>query len=862
MQISLRSNSRPPLSPKTRPHRGLRRHLLRLEGLEERTLLSFLAPVNYDTGINPNDVVVGDFAHNGHLDIATANAGSNTVSILLDNGDGTFQAPQNYAVGVKPDSLAIGDFNGDGIPDLAVANYGTAPNYADSSVSVLLGNGDGSFQAAQSFAAGSAPISLDVADFTSDGKADLVVANATSSPSVSVLLGNGDGTFQAPIQTAVAGSISAVAVADFNGDHQPDLVVAGTFNSASSITLLLGNGDGTFQTGNTYPTDDLYQQRSIVPNGRLLTTGDLNGDGKAGVAVCTVFNGIDVFLGNGNGTLKSRAEYADGFGSQAIAVADINGDGKVDLVTAGDLARGASVLLGNGDGTFQAPRTTDTATYAVAVAVGDVNGDGHLDLVTANNNGNDVSVRLGNGDGTFVSTPTPLAVGGSVVVGDLRNDGKLDVVGVGSAQVVNIQMGNGDGTFQSARQIQVPGPGGTSAVALADLTGDGNLDLIVAIGAFYNGRYGSTVDVLLGNGDGTFKPAITFAVGGGPMAIAVGDLTGDGIPALVVGDSGGTGGPAGLSVLLGNGDGTFQAPQTYLPGSSITSVALADLNNDGQLDAVVNNVNNAPSTIGLLLGNGDGTFQAPLSYGVVAGAKPTAMVVGDANGDGNLDVGVLSVLSGGMIGQQPSTVSLLLGNGDGTLQPPRSVAVGSGAAALALGDYNNDGNLDLAVGGPFGVRLLFGNGRGGGHTSMTTIGAGSALTLAAGDFNGDGYLDLVTGQELLLNGADWTTPATASGRGGEVGSLALATAPALGHSASPAAVLGPTTLAAGGDGPTVDPEAASDTGYFEGYPASERVRGLPEASPGVLEAPAVSWPQPLATDLLGPEATVPAQPLA
>jgi hypothetical protein len=834
----------------------LRRQLLHLESLENRTLPSFLAPVNFDTGTAPHDVVVGDFAHNGHLDIATANAGNNTVSVLLGNGDGTFQAAVAYPVGTRPDSIAVGDFNGDGKLDLAVADYGYLGR--GQGVSVLLGNGDGTFQAARSFAAGSAPVSVVVADFNSDGNADLAVGNDVPyTGGVNVLLGNGDGTFQAPIQTAVGNYIYSVAVADFNGDHKPDLVVSQQI--ATNLILLLGNGDGHFRTGQTYTADTGVGSRDLA-------TGDFNGDGNADVAIATTSSGIQVFLGNGNGTLGSHVNYGV-VGGNAVVAADVNGDGNLDLVEPdtnffGPLGSRVFVLLGNGNGTFQLQHNTATADTPLSVAVGDLNGDGHVDLVTANFNGNDVSVRLGNGDGTFASTPVPLGFPGKVAVGDLNHDGALDVVGE-SGRTVTVTMGNGDGTFQSPLSLAVPDI--ATSVALADLTGDGNLD-IIALHGDVGATSGATVYVLLGNGDGTFQPAVTFAAGNNPVAVAVGDLNGDGVPDLVVADAGGDRMAGGLSVLLGNGDGTFQAPQTYLAGAAIPSVALGDLNNDGKLDLAVANYGTYPYTnsgVSILLGNGDGTFQTPVNYGVAAGTSPTDVVLGDTNGDGNLDVGVLSLMPNGPF-FQPGFVNLLLGNGDGSLQTAKSVAVGPRPFALALGDYNNDGNLDLAVAGDFGVRILYGNGHGGGHTSATTYGDSTPFSnLVAGDFNGDGYLDLLAeGDELLLNAANGTRPDTASGTDGGIRSLALATATALGHSASPAAaVLGPTTPAAGGDGPNVDPEADRVAGEFEGFPAAQSVRGLPEASPGVPEAPVASWPEPLATDLLGPEATVPAQPL-
>ncbi|HUI84292.1 MAG TPA: VCBS repeat-containing protein, partial [Candidatus Binatia bacterium] len=230
---------------------------------------TFQQAVNYPAGLAPRWVVVADFNGDGKPDLAVAEESSGAAGILLGNGDGTFQPVVNYATGVSPWSIAAGDFNGDGKLDLVTANL------VSNNVSVLLGNGNGTFQSALNYSAGINPSSLAIGDFNHDGKADLAVADMGSN-SVSVLLGNGNGTFQAPVSYGVGPNPISVVAADLNGDSKTDLVVADNNNFSSELTVLLGNGDGTFQPGTNY---------SIGNAPGSLAVADLNGDGRLDIAV-------------------------------------------------------------------------------------------------------------------------------------------------------------------------------------------------------------------------------------------------------------------------------------------------------------------------------------------------------------------------------------------------------------------------------------------------------------------------------------------------------------------------------------------------------------------------------------------------
>lgn len=349
--------------------------------------------------------------------------------------------------------------------------------------------------------------------------------------------------------------------------------------------------------------------------------------------------------------------------------------------------------------------TYATGGNAVNIALADVNGDGKPDLVVANCGDNttcggtgSVGVLLGNGDGTF-QPAVVYGVGGFAaifaVVADVNGDGKPDLVVVGGG-VVAVLLGNGDGTFQPATTYAVSGAGAFYAdnLTVADVNGDGKPDLLVAVGLGCGmGCLNGGVDVLLGNGDGTFRPPVTyytFENGIGALSVAVADVNRDGKPDLVVGGYCGVVDNCGnlVAVLLGNGDGTFQSPTTFASGDpSQSSVAVGDVNGDGNPDLLVANWNSG--TVGVMLGNGTGTFQPIVTYsaGESFGGGPRSVTASDVNGDGKLD---LLASSGGM--------SLLLGNGDGTFQPavvydpPFGVQIAS-----TVEDVNGDGKPDVAV---------------------------------------------------------------------------------------------------------------------------------------------------------------------
>jgi hypothetical protein len=557
------------------------------------------------------------------------------IGIQLGKGDGTFHPVVPFPTGVLTGSSVIGDFNGDTKLDIAVIG-------ADSTgqqLQILFSNGDGTFRAGsiQSLPASDGLGDLVAADLNGDGKLDLVGSTGSAAQ---VFIGKGDGTFtpgnfyNAPtvLPTGIIGSTSIV-VADFNGDKKKDVAA---FN-----TMLLGNGDGTLQGNPAVPGEFIFR-----------TMGDFNGEGHpdfAGVGDTgnppsnpNVFQAnLNIWLNDGKNNFTLAHTYAinipfpnlaDSIGTVFFGnAADVNGDGKIDLVGYLWDASGLSmiVLLGNGDGSFGAPiatRVNSDANHQIAVAftVGDVNGDGKLDLlVNAGIGAGPLTfyLLLGKGDGTFAAPIAPFVGGsnGTPVVGDFNNDKKLDVI-MGTANGIGVLLGNGDGTFQPTTFIS------NSACATAcgtpvsaDFNGDGKLDLMFEAGV-------SGYQVLLGKGDGTFtiSPAVAVPAGTFGGVFQVADFNGDGKPDVL--GSIGSLNPS-LGLILGNGDGTFGSPHPVTNAGFFPFVA--DFNSDSKLDILEVGANQlvwlfnngqavVPPQPDFSLGSGSGAGTATVSAGSTA----------------------------------------------------------------------------------------------------------------------------------------------------------------------------------------------------------------------------------------------------
>jgi hypothetical protein len=667
--ISWLQNLRSALAPgRGQRHHGRRgslrakTHRPNVEVLEDRCLLSFSPSVSYTAGTNPQAVVTADLNGDSRLDLVTANAGDSTVSVLLGNGDGTFQPAQTSATGANPRSLAVGDFNGDTNLDIVTTNAGD--------VSVLLGNGDGTFQAPTNINIGSDPASVAVGDFNGDGKLDLGVTSNVYHP----------GT-------------PGYWVGDYYSGYTYYPGTPGYYEGRANV--LLGNG-GSFSAPNTTGLGYGYHTSAAV--------ADFNGDTLPDFAADYSDGGtVSVLLGDGTGALGAPADLGAGAFPSSVAAGDVNGDSKPDLVTANASGNDVSVLLSNG-GSFQAAQNYVTGPAPYSVAVADFTGDNRPDLVTANLGDNSVGVLPGNGEGSFRAAQYSAAGQGPIAVaaGDFNGDGRPDLAVADSSAGVSVLLNTGD--WRSFQVSGFPSPttaGEAHTLTVTALDRDGNL----------LPGYTGTVHFTSSDAQAVLPADYKFTAGDNGTHTFTVTLNTAGTQSLTVTDTGPTAfsGTQGGITVNPAAPATFQVsgfPSPNFVGNSGYFTATA-------YDAYGNLASNYTGKVHFT--SSDGQASLPADYTFSPYDYGTAYFIASLNTAGTQSLTVSDAgnpaAAGSQTGIHVNPLATVTGPDGGLVNQTLTVTLGttSGLPASTVFtytiDWDGDGVVDQAVTGPNGTTV-------------------------------------------------------------------------------------------------------------------------------------------------------------
>jgi hypothetical protein len=653
---------------------------------------SLSSPASYTVCARPSAVSTVDVNDDGAIDLLVASRGCSVVSVLINTGSGSFVAAASRSTGARPVALATGDFNRDGHADFATANVSA------NTITIRLGTGTGAFSNPQTYSTGSLPVAIVASDFNRDGKLDLATANA-GSRTVSVRLGRGNGNFDPPIDGPTTNPAFDLATGDFNGDGIMDLAL-----SEGTIEIWTGIGDGGFFTSSLIPTTSLPLE---------IVAADFNRDGRLDLATVDEARVVRVLPGRVNGTFGDPRQFAVN-ASPALAAVDFTIDGKPDLVagvsTGGlDLLRNATTLRPSG-GAYKVGSATRGGAGRLAVA--DIDRDGREDVIAGGTFQLPGALLLVRDNGTVVgANPDPYGeccFATSMVTDDFNRDGIADVArmvvtfeppddhGVNSLVV---QLGSGNGAFTALPAI--PAPFGTRYLVTGDFTNDGRVDVV----AWMEGE--GSLQFFRGRGNGTFAPVVVAPAGVNDVTdVKAADVNGDGALDLLLlhGFEGST-----VVVRLGRGDGTFDPPiLNQGSGDDTNSIAVGDFNHDGRVDFAIADLRF--QVVSVFLGRGDGTSDVSL---ITLSNIPEdvrvggAVEPGDFDRDGHLDLAVgiaLRDIEG--VPQATGSVQILHGRGDGTFVESVRFNVRTSPLSLAAADFDRDGRLDLAIGGAEGTDVV------------------------------------------------------------------------------------------------------------------------------------------------------------
>ncbi|CAF0880594.1 unnamed protein product [Rotaria sordida] len=749
---------------------------------------SFDKQLLYSTGLNsgPIWISVADFNNDGSFDLAVANPLTNNVGIFLGNRQGYFANQTIYLTGLnsKPNSIAVGDFNKDNRLDIAVTNYESnnvaillghpiknAPNQTtnttdnDSQVyhnnqsnstivnwfinnkPILLGNYYADFQSQTIYSTGfsSRPYSIAIGDLNNDTQMDIVVTNS-GNENLGIFLGHGNSSFATQIiyPIGVGSSPGHVIMDDFNRDNWLDVAI--TDDNDDNIIILIGNGSGTFSTQLTYFTGSGSKPSALA-------VGYFNNDKYLDLAVANRGRDtIGIFFGLDYTSFKHQELCDAGMDSSpdSLAIGDFNNDGHLDMVTTLYYGGKLGVFLGYGNGSFTPLSTYSDMQFSQprAVTVGDVNNDNQLDIIEVKRGINSISIILGYGNGTFAD-PLLYSTGSdtrprSVSAGDFNHDNRLDVtVANYGANNIGVFFGYGNGTFEDVIALSTGKASRPNSVTIFDINNDTHLDIIVA------NRGIDQVGVFLGYGNRSFTQQMTFSTGtdSSPTVAIARDFDNDGRADLAISNYG----TSNILIFYRYDNGTFGTLRSFTTGTSLhpEQMEVGDFNNDNQLDIIVTDSNS--QYVGVFFGYNDGTFA---SISLVPLSETTSIIgyvaVGDFNNDTHLDFALADY------GHNYIQVYLANGTKPFTGQTTfYDVGQGTHPSALAVGHFNNDSHLDLAVAnyGTSNIGILLGY-ENGTFSNVTTYSTGDdsyPLSLIVGDFNNDSLTDIIVANSMADN---------------------------------------------------------------------------------------------------------------